>query len=407
MLKRPPPLLAGVDLGSYEFRCWVGLLQRSGQYRIIGSSKTPSQGFAGGKITHLENLSNTLGKLIEETEKQAGRMIKNAVITFNGDFIRSYYRSITIPVARGTIGPQEMRRLIWTCAQESQSLVPLHIIPLRYGVDQWMGEEFPLGMSGKQLQSQLHVIGVESCQWKNLQNIFRNYHIHLMQGLFSGCLSGLACLDPDEKDLGTWIVELGHRTTTLTLFSHKRVQKITQIPYGGVNLTHDLAHVLETPIAYAERIKHLYGAVIAAQSDTQEFIKTPVLGEPQGVFSKISRDLLVQILRARFEEIFEQIPKNIPSDKFPRRMALTGGGTYMPGVRELAQQKLESSIRLASSYSLPQGAPQESISNSPLVGLFHHYFNGEEFQYVKDVEMGYSVKRNLFGSFTSWLRKNL
>ena len=56
------------------------------------------------------------------------------------------------------------------------------------------------------------------------------------------------------------------------------------LPVGGAHVTNDIARGL-SPVAYAERMKTLYGSANPTPSDDQEHFKIPLVGERKWVQS--------------------------------------------------------------------------------------------------------------------------
>jgi cell division protein FtsA len=120
---------------------------------------------------------------------------------------------------------------------------------------------------------------------------------------------------------------------------------------GGSHVTTDLARGLNARITDAERIKTLYGSVLAGGSDERDVITVPAVDDddrepPQFV----SRASLVRIIRPRVEEILEMVRERLAASPFaaePRaRAILTGGMSQLTGLPELAARILNRPVRV-------------------------------------------------------------
>ena len=77
---------------------------------------------------------------------------------------------------------------------------------------------------------------------------------------------------------------------------------------GGHHVTMDLARGLNTRIADAERIKAIYGSVLAGGSDERDMITVPPVGDDEREPPQfVSRASLVRIIKPRVEEILEMV----------------------------------------------------------------------------------------------------
>jgi cell division protein FtsA len=167
----------------------------------------------------------------------------------------------------------------------------------------------------------------------------------------SAYAAGLACLVEDEMDLGCTVIDMGAGVTSFAIFQGGHMIYADAIPAGGAHVTNDIAKGLTCAVSDAERLKTLYGSAMVTAGDETELIEVPQLGDAdRHTPNHIPRSLLIGIIQPRLEEILEIVRGRIRdsglSHTVGRRVVLTGGGSQMPGIRELAQTILDKQIRL-------------------------------------------------------------
>jgi cell division protein FtsA len=113
----------------------------------------------------------------------------------------------------------------------------------------------------------------------------------------------------------------------------------------------DLARGLNARISDAERIKTLYGSVLAGGADERDMITVPaVTDDDREPPQFVSRASLVRIIRPRIEEILEMVRDRLAASPFanePRaRAILTGGASQLTGLPELAARILNRPVRI-------------------------------------------------------------
>ncbi len=152
------------------------------------------------------------------------------------------------------------------------------------------------------------------------------------------------------------------------------------MPFGGANVTNDIAIGLRTPIEKAEAIKIQHGNTLAALVSAAEMVTVNGVGGRTD--RQISRHVLASMIEPRMEEIFALANKEVKKNHFAELLGggvvLTGGTSLMPGVVELAEQVFEMPVRLG----LPQGLSGLSANVadprfSTGVGLVLHAALGE------------------------------
>ena len=114
----------------------------------------------------------------------------------------------------------------------------------------------------------------------------------------------------------------------------------------------DLARGLNTGVADAERIKAIYGSVLAGGSDERDMITVPPVEDDEREPPQfVSRASLVRIVKPRVEEILEMVRDRLAASPFaaePRgRVVLTGGASQLTGLADLAARILRRPVRLA------------------------------------------------------------
>src|SRR5262249_60140284 len=112
-----------------------------------------------------------------------------------------------------------------------------------------------------------------------------------------------------------------------------------------------------------ERIKTLYGSVLAGGLDERDMISIPPVNNDERETPQfVSRAQLVGIVRPRVEEILEMIRDRLAASPFasePRgRVILTGGACQLTGLVQLAAQVLgrPARIRRPPGVARPPGA---------------------------------------------------
>jgi cell division ATPase FtsA len=108
----------------------------------------------------------------------------------------------------------------------------------------------------------------------------------------------------------------------------------------SIPFTNDLARMLSTPVAHAERLKTLYGNAQSCPDDEREMLPVPLVGEEEHQIAKVPRSMVVNIIRPRLEETFEMVKERLDGSGLTRaagtRVVLTGGACQLGGARELA-----------------------------------------------------------------------
>jgi cell division protein FtsA len=208
-------------------------------------------------------------------------------------------------------------------------------------------------MSGVRLQAEVHIITGAVTSAKNICRAIQRAGLKVYDLVLEPLASSHAVLGRDERDLGVALLDIGGGTTDVAVFFEGSIRHTAIIPFGGSNVTNDIAIGLRTPIDKAEGIKIARGCALAALVPAEETVAVSGVGGRAD--REISRHVLASMIEPRMEEIFilanKEVKKNHFAELLGGGVVLTGGTSLMPGVVELAEQVFEMPVRLG----VPQG----------------------------------------------------
>jgi cell division protein FtsA len=177
-----------------------------------------------------------------------------------------------------------------------------------------------------------------------------------------------------------------------------------------MHVTNDIARMLSTSVAHAERLKALYGNVQGSPDDERELLPVPQVGEDEHQIAKIPRSLLISVIKPRMEEVFELVKDRMETAGLGRaggtRVVLTGGASQLGGVREMAAQMLERHVRLGkpnAMVGLPDSACAPNFAT--LAGLLA--FATGDGQTMQDIDFDDERKAGWFGRFVNFLKERV
>jgi len=229
----------------------------------------------------------------------------------------------------------------------------IHVIPQEFIVDDQDGIKDPVGMSGVRLEAEVHIITGAVTSAQNICRAIQRAGLKVHDLVLEPLASSHAVLGRDERDLGVALLDLGGGTTDVAVFFEGSIRHTAIIPFGGQNVTNDIAIGLRTPIDKAESIKIQHGCALAALVPAEETITVSGVGGRAD--REISRHVLASMIEPRMEEIFQLANREVKKNHFAELLGggvvLTGGTSLMPGIVELAEQVFEMPVRLG----VPQG----------------------------------------------------
>ncbi len=354
-------IIAGLDIGSHAIRVAVGQSMPGEndkeQVHIIGAVEMPSEGVNKGTITSIEDATASTSKALEMAERLTGFPVNTAWVGISGSHIITEESKGVIGVARsdGEIKEEDVERAIEaarTVATPANYEI-LHVIPKSFTVDGQRGIKDPVGMNGIRLEVDALIIQGLTTQIKNLTKCVYRTGLEIDDLVFSVLASAEAVVSNRQKELGVAVVNIGSSTTSVVVYEEGDVLHTAVIPVGAGHITSDIAIGLRTSIDVAEEVKLRHAVALPSEVSRKEDIYLEEFGGSEG--EKTSAKFVSEIAEARIEEIYEKVDQELAkidrSGMLPAGVVLTGGGSKMPSMIDVAKRQL----RLPAELGTPIG----------------------------------------------------
>lgn len=348
-------IVGGIDIGSTKITAVIAIVEDEGTAKVIGEASYPAgEGIRKGEITGIDEAMNAIASALSGAERMAGLTISSAYVSINGKHIISNNNKGVVAIADEEISTEDIFRAMEqakTIAIPAQREI-IHLIPREFIVDNQGGIKDPEGMTGQRLEVDAHIISATTTALHNLRKCIQTIGLRLDAEVFTGWAAAQSVLTPTEKELGVVMLDIGGGTTSIATFEEGAITYSTTIPFGGANVTRDLAAGLRLSLDDAEKVKLNIDKLSKSPSTTKDkeeksenekkgdIIDVTEL-EIEGV-KTISRKLFNDIVGERVEEIFELVRDNIVQSnneyKLPAGIVITGGSAELPGITQIAKK---------------------------------------------------------------------
>ncbi len=345
-----------------------------GGLELIGSGYAESQGLSKGVIIDSIEVVNSIRRALDDLNLRSNIPVDCVVAGISGYHIKSHVFRGAVPVegkhCEVTIKDVQNALRAAQSIPLSEERDVIHVIPKDFVLNSRGGIINPVGLAGSQLNVDLHVISCDSALNQSLINAANKAQLEVKRTVLQSVASGEAVLTREEKEIGTVVIDIGGGTTDIAIFVNNSTHYVSVIPVGGTHFTLDLVAGLQTSRKEAERIKIELGSVLPERIAEDEMIDVEGLGM-RGTYD-FPRNVICKYLRARGAELFELVKKDILDSGLRANLmagaVLTGGGSAMDGIAELAENILEMPVRRGFPMGL-QGQPEELAHPSYACGI--------------------------------------
>jgi len=352
---RPRTLRTGpfgvLDIGTTKVTCLIGRTESDGTLRVLGFGWQKARGVRSGGITDIDEAERAIRAAVGQAEDMADTRLRAVTVNLSCGQPESRLFNVQWPVGGRQVTEADVKRVVSEgCARAyTEGRETIHALPLHFTADDTAGVADPRGLHCEQLTARLHIIDAASTALRNLVATINRCDLDIADLVSAPLAAGLATLVEDERELGATVIDMGGGTTGIAVFAEGQVVHTAMLPVGGVHVTNDIARLLSTPVAHAERLKTLYGTAQASPDDEREMLPVPLVGEEEHLIAKVPRSMVVNIIRPRLEETFELVRDRLEGAGLGRaastRIVLTGGASQLVGARELAQKILDRQVR--------------------------------------------------------------
>jgi cell division protein FtsA len=365
--------VAAIDIGTTKIVAIVGKRKENGKIEILGISKTASKGVKRGVVLNIEEAVSSIHKTVEDVQFSIGKEITEVYVGIAGQHIKSiknrgyinrdsYDDEITKDDIEALI--QDMYKIPIDIGEEI-----IHVLPQNYIVDNETGVKNPVGMSGKRVEANFHIVIGQIASARNIGKCIAKAGLKLNQLVLEPLASAAAVLTSDEMEAGVALVDIGGGTTDVAVYYDDIIRHTAVIPFGGDVITKDIKEGCSILQRQAELLKIQYGSALGDLAKEEEVVSIPGISgrEPK----EISFKSLAYIIQSRMEEILDAVIYEVENsgyfEKLGAGIVITGGGALLKHLPALVKFKTGLDVRI--------GYPTEHLATDAISEVNHPMFS--------------------------------
>ena len=337
-------LCYGIDVGTTKIVALAGRVDtRRGWVEVLSMGEAPSHGLKRGVVVDRAAAGESVAAAIEACGVRGGPVS----VGIAGSHISSFNTEVTV-LNRSkslTITDRFVRRLeaeAWQLDMHEDEQV-MHVIPRGYVLDGSEGVTQPIGLAARKVTMRAHVVSGAVSSIQNLLHVVEDCGVNVSRVVLEPLASAEACLMDSDRQNGVVLIDVGGGTTDIAVFLKGALTHTAVIPIGRESFSADLPYGLKIPQPKAEKIKRRFGTVLSHAVDPVAAVK---LDERY-----YNANFMSQILEYRGREVFEYVRESLEGAHvnilLPGGAVLTGGGSLLDGMTELAEDILGMRARTA------------------------------------------------------------
>ena len=345
---------AGLDIGNSKISCIIADYKNTENVNILSIVSVPNNNIKKNIILNFENLHDQIKTLVIDAEKQSQTKLNSINLNLSLLNSNSHYYKSAIKLKNEKISELHLKKIINQSEYFNNHHEQFEIFNniTSYDIDNNLYFNAPIGNYSDNIKINFYKINIQKKYTDNISSVIKKLKLNIDNYIPSPLSSSLSSLTKDEKELGTICIDLGHSTSSISVFENNKFVYGDAIGVGSNNVTLDIARGLSTNISSAERLKTLYGSLVSSPSDDHEIIEIPIISGDKNLFKQITRSSLNAIIRPRIEEtlemIWQKIKDNNLNNKKLNNVVLTGGGAMMDNIEKYVETIFASGVRVSS-----------------------------------------------------------
>lgn len=355
------PLITALEIGTTTIKVLMAEVREDGGLMVAGLGECESRGVRKGEIVDFELALEAVRRAMELAETAAHKSIGESVyLVASGGRAESKLHVGGIPVLNeyddphGEISREDIEQVLEAARKIplAEDRIRLHTLQQNFEVDGRGGIVNPERMLAEELRVGMLLIHGQRSVVENLKKLMESVPVVCADAAFGGFCSALAVLTPEQKRAGAVVIDLGGGTTDFVVYHSGLVRLAGSIAVGGDHITADIASGLNLNRRQAETLKKDSGSALINRLQSDQNISIPAEG---GFSGRVVRAATLHtIINARVEEIFKLINDKIEQEGLSGQLnagvILTGGGSAMEGITDLAQQVFNAPCQIGRIY---------------------------------------------------------
>ena len=305
-----------IELGNINIKCLIFQINKNNSSEVLSTAITPSEGIHNDVVVNLTKASNAIRLSIGTAEKKAKKSLKKINVVFEQpDFLCTKF-SKHKKIDGSKIHRHDIEFLLKEAKKQlilndkNQSII--HIFNHNYIVDGKIFMEEPIDVFADSLSHEMTFITVPKNNLKNINQVFIDCDIEIERLISHTFTLGVKLLNVRELQLGSALINLGYKKISLGLFKNLALVHSVTLPIGTDHITNDISKVCSLNLDETKIIRNNIDFSFKNNQnlfDQDDFLKNTYFIDSN--FRKISKNLILNVIKARLDEILEILKKQL------------------------------------------------------------------------------------------------
>jgi len=377
-----------IELGNVNFKCIIfDPSSDSNDGKILGASMVKSAGIFNGSVVNPAKASQAIRGCIALVEKKSNILLKKISVIFEQPEFLCTKLSKKIKINGAKIQREDINFLLKegkkqiTLNDLSHSII--HIFNHNYVVDGRKFDEEPIDIYADYVSHEMTFLTVPKNNIQNIKQTFINCDIEIERYVSCNFALAVNLLSLSELKHGSILIDIGHEKISVSLFKNLAIVNSFTLSIGTNHITKDISKVCSLDMKESEEIKNKID--FSFKSNSELFLSDNLLKSSffqSSSYRKISKSLILSIVKARLDEIFQIIKKGLNNTNISSsssiKLFITGGGSNLINLEDYCIGFFGSSVKKIYGRGKKEGIKNLDINFASCLGALRIIRDGWE-----------------------------
>lgn len=396
-----------IDIGSDSVKIVVAELFNN-KINLLAASSIKSNGIKKGLITDAEKASESIKKAITSVEEMLGIKIKKVITS-----IPSYYTEFEM--IKGSIELEKevpidgdkVSELLTEAIKTSKinDKVMVTTLPIDFMVDEKSNIKDPKGMIGNTFATRAIMVHTAKKNLLSVIKILESLDLEVVDVSLNSIGDMYAVRDKEIKEKIGALINIGHETTTVSLYNKGIIVKSSVIGMGGRNIDRDISYIYKVNEKDASKIKEKFALAHKKYASVNDYYE---IKNEAGEQIQINQFEVSEVVMARLEEMLVTARKeiNMLTKHDVDYILITGGTSSMANFDLIAKEVLGNETKIGeiklvglrhNKYSSAIGNIVYFISKLKLKGKNYSMINKDDSQILSTSKKSLISENSMLG----------
>ena len=332
-----------IELGNIYFKCIIFDLSNDNNEKVLSASMVKSAGIFNGSVINPVKASQAIRACIALVEKKSNITLKKISVIFEQPEFLCTKLSKKIKINGAKIQREDINFLLKEGKKQITLNDPkhsiIHIFNHNYIVDGKKFDEEPIDVYADHVSHEMTFLTVPKNNIQNIKQTFINCDIEIERYLSCNFALAVNLLSYNDLKHGSVLIDIGHEKVSISLFKNLAIVNSFSLAIGINHITKDISKVCSLEIEESKEIKNRVD--LSFKNNNELFSEDNLLKKnffKNTNYRKISKSLILSVVKARLDEIFQIIKKNLittninPSSS--TKFFVTGGGSNLNNLED-------------------------------------------------------------------------